>query len=113
MDLPGGACATARVEGIRGHHGIFGSVAGTDVLRPALAQSCRQRQKVADDGGEKAGHDMQHLMMDLTQARSHDLRAEADRERLVHLPRPGHRAGRSDRARRSGPGLLRRALALR
>ena len=48
----GGVCSQAWVERIRAehgcHHGIPGSVAGTDARRPALTQSCHQPRTFRD-----------------------------------------------------------------
>ena len=45
----GAACSQARVERIRAehgcHHGILGSVAGTDARRPALTQGCTSHER--------------------------------------------------------------------
>ena len=56
---------------------------------------------------------MEHLRVELVKMRMNDLRAEADRERLVHLARPDHRAARAGQVRRRVPSMIRRVLALR
>jgi len=52
---------------------------------------------------------MEHLMVEVVQARMSELRAEADNDRLVHLSRAVRRAERQH----TRPGLVRRVLALR
>lgn len=56
---------------------------------------------------------MEHLMVDLVQARMSELRAEADHDRLVHLSLAVRRAERDGRTRHNRPGVVRRVLAVR
>lgn len=56
---------------------------------------------------------MEHLMVEVVQARMSDLRAEADQDRLVHLARAVRRAAQEERTHHNRPSLVRRVLALR
>jgi len=55
---------------------------------------------------------MEHLMVEVVQARMSELRAEADNDRLVHLSRAVRRAEQKAHPHHTRPGLVRRVLAL-